>query len=97
MVTGKTSSGFDFRVPDGIKTDYRFLRAYKKLRAPDAELQLDGILEIVGSIFCDEAEEERFIRHRADQNGRVAVETVFNELGEILVAASGEDAGIKKS
>jgi len=97
MVRGITSSGFEFRVPEGIKTDYRFLKAYKKLRAPDSELRLDGILELVGSVFCDETEEERFIRHLADENGRADVELVFNELGEILVAASGEDAGIKKS
>lgn len=97
MITGTTSSGFDFRIPDGIKSDYRFVRAYKKLRSPQTQQQLDGAVELISAVFCDEAEEERFLRHLADENGRADVETVYKEIGEIIVYASKEDAAIKKS
>lgn len=96
MITGTTSSGFAFKVPDGIKKDYRFLRAYKKLRSGTAEQQLDGAVELLSTVFGDEAEEDRFLRHVADQNGRADVETVYRELGEIIAVAS-EDPEVKKS
>lgn len=97
MITGTTSSGFAFRIPDGIKTDFRFVRAYKKLRSPQTQQQLDGAVELISAVFCDEAEEDRFLRHLADENGRADVETVYRELGEIIAYASKEDALVKKS
>ncbi|MBQ1576662.1 MAG: hypothetical protein IIZ83_06855 [Oscillospiraceae bacterium] len=97
MITGTTSSGFEFRVPDGIKKDYRFLRAYKKLRSGRTEQQLDGALEMVACVFGDEAEEDRFLQFLADEHGRADVETVFRELGEIIAKASEEDDDVKKS
>lgn len=97
MVRGTTSSGFEFCVPDGIKADYRFLRAYKKLKSAETERQLDGALELVSSVFGNETEEERFLQYLADEHGRADVETVFRELGEIIAIASREDADIKKS
>ena len=96
MVTGTTSSGFSFKVPDGIKTDYRFLRAFKKLNSGSTEQQMDGAVELISAVFGDEAEEDRFLQHIADQNGRADVETVYRELGEIIAAAS-EDPDVKKS
>ena len=97
MVTGTTSSGFAFRVPEGIKKDYRFLRAYKKLNSGETQRQLDGAVELISAVFGDEAEEDRFLQHIADENGRADVETVYRELGEIIAKASEEDDGIKKS
>ena len=97
MVTRTTSSGFEFRIPEGIKKDYRFLRAYKKLRSGATEQQIDGAVELLSSVFGDEAEEDRFLRHLADEHGRADVETVYRELGEILALASEADEGIKKS
>ena len=96
MVTGTTSSGFSFKVPDGIKTDYRFLRAFKKLKSGSTEQQMDGAVELISAVFGNEAEEDRFLQHVADQNGRADLETVYRELGEIIAAAS-EDPDAKKS
>ena len=96
MVTGTTSSGFSVKVPDGIKTDYRFLRAYKKLKSGSTEQQMNGAVELISAVFCDEAEEDRFLQHLADQNGRADVQTVYRELGEIIAAAS-KDPDVKKS
>lgn len=97
MITGTTSSGFAFSIPEGIKKDYRFLKAYKKLHSPTAEQQMDGAVELISAVFASEAEEERFLRHLADENGRADVETVYRELGEIIAIASEEDAATKKS
>ena len=97
MVTGTTSSGFAFRVPDGIKNDYRFLRAYKKLKSSTTDQQLDGAVELISAVFGNEAEEDRFLQHLADEHGRADVETVYRELGEIIAAVSEADETIKKS
>lgn len=97
MIKGKTSSGFEFCVADGIKKDFRFLKAYKKLRSSDSQQQLDGALDLVSAVFANDAEEERFLMHLADENGRADLETVYRELGEIIAIASAEDDGIKKS
>ncbi len=96
MIIGTTKSGFSFRLTDGITRDFRFLRACKKLRSPDATQQLDGAMELVSAVFADDAEEERFLLHVAGGRGRADIETVYRELGEIIAKAS-EDADTKKS
>ena len=96
MIKGTTSSGFSFKVPDGIKTDYRFLRAFKKLKSGSTEQQVAGAIELISVVFGNEAEEDRFLQHVADKNGRADVEPVYRELGEIIAAAL-KDPDVKKS
>lgn len=96
MLTGTTSSGFTWTIPDGLTSDYRFVKAYQKVKSGNKDKQMEGSLELVAAVFGSEAEENRFLEHLADEHGRADVETVYRELGEIIAAAS-EDATAKKS
>lgn len=96
MVKGRTTSGFDFAVPDGLKQDYRFIRAYGMIRSGDVDKEVQGATELVSAVFCDPAEEQRFLRHVEAVNGRPTVDAVYKELGEIIQAAA-EDTDTKKS
>lgn len=96
MIKGKTSSGFDFAIPDGLKQDYRFIRAYSLIRSGDADKEVQGATELVASVFGNPAEEQRFLRHVEAINGRPTVDAVYKELGEIIQAAT-EDVDTKKS
>lgn len=96
MITGTTSSGFSFSVPDGLKKDYHFIHAYKALNSKNPDKQVDGAAELVSSVFCNEEEEQRFLRHVEEKNGRATVDAVYTELGEIIRACL-EDAEAKKS
>lgn len=96
MITGKTSSGFSFSVPDGLKQDYHFIHAYKALKSKDPDHQVDGATEMVSAVFCNPDEEQRFLRHVEEKNGRATVDAVYTELGEIIRACM-EDGDAKKS
>lgn len=93
----KTSSGFECDIPKGLSKDFRFLRARMDLRSPDAEKANQAALDLVPIVFCNEAEEERFLLHLADKHGRVLLEDVFREIGEIMVQAREKDQKIKNS
>lgn len=96
MITGKTSSGFSYSIPDGLKQDYRFIRAYRDLKSQDTDKQVDGATGLVAAVFCNEDEEQRFLRHVERENGRATVDAVYTELGEIIRACM-EDGDAKKS
>lgn len=95
-ITGTTSSGFSYSIPDGLKQDYRFIRAYRDLKSQDTDKQIDGATGLVAAVFCNEDEEQRFLQHVAEKHGRATVDAVYSEIGEILRACS-EDAEAKKS
>jgi len=98
MIKGTTSSGFEFSIPDNLKTDFRFIKAYRQLKSGDEDEQLDGALRLVSVVFSNEAEEERFYKHLAgDEGGRVPIADVYREIGEIISIASEKDNEVKNS
>lgn len=97
MITGTTSSGFEFAVAENLKDDYRLIKAYKKAVSKGRDESVTGTVELVSCVFGNEDEEERFLQHLADENGRVPSERVYRELGEIIRIASEKDNEIKNS
>ena len=93
----KTSSGFECEIPGGIYKDYRFIRARQRLRSDDPETSNQAALDMVSIVFCDEKEEDRFLLHLADKEGRVPVDVVFREIGEILAQAGEKNKKVKNS
>ena len=93
----KTSSGFECEIPSGILNDFRFIRARQALKSEDQDRSNQAALDIVSIVFCDEKEEERFLTHLADKDGRIPVEDVFREIGEILVQSGEKDRKVKNS
>lgn len=96
MITGITESGFEFRIPEGLAEDFRFVIAYKDIRSGDTEKMLDAAIRLVSVVFADDDEEKRFYEHLAEKNGgRVPSTVLFKELFDIITQASGKDRAIK--
>lgn len=93
----KTSSGFECDIPKGLSKDYRFLRARMALKSEDPDKANQAALDLVPIVFCDEKKEEEFLLHLADSAGRVMLEDVFREIGEILTQAREKDKEVKNS
>lgn len=83
-VKGKTSSGFAFEIDSDVFKDWRFLKAVRKANANGKDA-LDASLDLVAFLFNDPKEEENFYEFLAGQNGgRVPVDVVGKEVGEIM-------------
>lgn len=93
----KTSSGFACDIPEGLANDFRFLKAHRALKSDDRNKSDQAAVDLVSIVFCDEATEERFFEHLADEHGRVPIATVYQELGEILTQAAGKSKKVKNS
>ena len=95
MISGTTKSGFAYSVSDGLTKDFRLVRNMKKVMSKDLKGQVDGLIDLVSVVFNDEEQEERFLQHLADENGRIPSDVVFSELKEILDAAAEADKAVK--
>lgn len=93
----KTKSGFECEIPAGVYQDFRFIRARQRLRSDDPEVSNQAALDMVSYVFCNQVEEDRFLLHLADENGRIPVEDVFRELGELLAQAGKSNNKVKNS
>lgn len=83
-VKGTTSSGFKFAVDAEVFKDWRFLKAVRKANTEGNEA-FEASLDMVAILFNDQKEEERFYDHLASLNdGRVPVDVVGKEVGEIM-------------
>lgn len=94
-VKGKTTSGFAFEIDSNVFKDWRFLKAVRKANA-DGEEALEASIDMVTILFNDQKEEDRFYDFLAGQNdGRVPVEVVGKEVGEILKIIQDKSKEVK--
>lgn len=85
MITGKTKSGFEFSISEGLTSDWRYIKAYRDAKSTDENRQIDGICSMAEVIFNDTAQEEAFYKHIAQTyGGRVPSKVVWSELDEII-------------
>lgn len=101
MVTGVTSSGFEYNVNPGIAYDAQFIKASVKMKNADADpyQRAAGAFEMIDAVFSnDDKEVERFMQHLAkkSETGRADVRTLIQETNEIVAAIQEADAGAKK-
>ena len=91
-ITGKTSTGFEYSIPEGLSTDWNFVRAYQKMMRAKTDMdRLDGASSLLECIFLDRAEEERFYKHLAElHGGRVPIKDLFAAVEEIVKAIGAE-------
>lgn len=97
MITGTTSSGFEFTASENIQKDFRFVKyfaAAQSEKTPAAD-KVDATVKLVSLVLGEQ--EEAFIQHIADQNDGVAdVDQVGYELGEIIRISSEKSETVKK-
>lgn len=101
MINGKTQSGFEFHVSEGLGEDAIFLRALTRMNSnslPSAE-RMTAVFELIEAVFNDREQEEQFYKHAAskDPTGRANVKTVYVEINEIVDILAQQDESIKKS
>ena len=100
MISGVTSSGFEFHVPEGMKNDAFFLRSVSRLQneKQSNEVRMEAIFEAVTAVFNNPAEEERFYKFLASKNetGRATIEAVNHEITEIISICGKQDDDVKK-
>lgn len=97
MIHGTTSAGFAFTIDEGIDRDYRFIRAYRQIKASDPDAALAGAVDLVSIVFNDRAQEDAFLRSIADENGRVPADRVYAGINEILEIAAEKSKAVKNS
>lgn len=84
LVTGTTSTGFDFEVSTNLLDDMDF---FKMLRASQDNLLY--FVDIIEKMFGKE-QADRLCEHVKDKEGFVSVEAVKNEYLEVLEALKGK-------
>ena len=92
----KTKSG-TWTIPDGIHSDFRFVKAWRDMRSADRDKSFAASIDLVSAVFCDEAEELRFLESLTDETGRVPIREVYAALNELLEAAAEADKDTKNS
>lgn len=89
MITGKTSTGFAFALPENKLQDMRVLRALAAmLKAPDKSdpyAQLTA-MDRLGTLILGSEKYQKLLDHVTTEDGRQPPDAVDKELGEILAA-----------
>ena len=89
MITGKTSTGFAFALPENKLQDMRVLRALAAmLKAPDESdpyAQLRAVDDL-GNLILGPEKYQQLLAHVSDEDGRQPPDAVDKELGEIMAA-----------
>ncbi len=101
MIKGKTASGFEFEIPNGLAKDVMFLRAvrdfYKAEQDGDQEKLLDKALDLPVLVVGGSEQEERLYKHIKAIHGNVPIDVLYAELKEIIDIAAKEEKAIKNS
>ena len=93
MITGKTSTGFAFALPENKLQDMRVLRALAAmLKAPDESdpyAQLTA-MDRLGTLILGSEKYQKLLDHVTTEDGRQPPDAVDKELGEIMAAFNQE-------
>lgn len=89
MITGKTSTGFAFALPENKLQDMRVIRALAEtMKTPDASdpfVQLRAVDDL-GNLVLGPEKYQKLLDHVTTEDGRQPPDAVSKELGEILAA-----------
>ena len=89
MITGKTSTGFAFALPENKLQDMRILRALSAMmKAPDESDPYSQLtaMDRLGTLILGDEKYQKLLDHVATEDGRQPPEAVDKELGDILAA-----------
>ena len=83
MITGKTKSGFKFKVDERIKKDWRLIKAITDSQSDDGNVKLKAVVTMIQLILGDQ--EELLMQHIMKKNeGYVPFEIMQSEISEII-------------
>ena len=79
MLTGTTSSGFNWQIAEDALDDMELLDALSEIDAGKLDSVSAACLHLLGK-----PQRTKLYDHRRDESGRVRISAVADELGEIL-------------
>lgn len=85
MITGKTSTGFEYEVNEKIVNDWRFVKAVATSAAKDDTAKIAGYMNLVSLLLGDDGE-DRLCEHCRQDDGIVPTERIGREVLEIMTA-----------
>lgn len=81
MITGKTSTGFEFAFSQDVVNDMRMLRAIGKMENGDAES-----IDYVGKKLLGQEKYDKLLKHIQTEDGRQPVDTLMSEFSQMFEA-----------
>lgn len=85
MISGKTASGFEFKLDDSALDDYELLEVLTEIDKGQAKKIVDAIDMLLGQKQKDKLKE-----HIREKNGRVSTKAMWEEFVTILGEANGK-------
>lgn len=85
MIRGTTSTGFTFEVNEGIRTDWRFVKALSDIESGDDTKVLAGTTALVELLVGADGE-KRLCDHIKTDEGLIPLKALMAEIAEIIKA-----------
>ena len=85
MISGKTSTGFSYKVNEGIGTDWRFIKALADIESGEDTKVLVGTTTL-GELLVGADGEKRLCEHVRTKDGLVPLKALMTEIAEIIKA-----------
>lgn len=95
MITGTTSSGFEFSVSEKLGNNYEFVKAFKAASSKKPEEKLYGTVDLVQIVLGEEGE-AAICEHLREEDGSVPTDRMLDEIGEIIRIVGEKSAEAKK-
>lgn len=83
MKTGKTSTGFEFKIEDDALDDYELLEVLSEVDKGDYGKITDMIKMLLGT-----EQKEKLKEHVRDENGKVSAAKLMDEVKDIFEASN---------
>lgn len=90
MLSGKTTTGFAFKIDDDAKDDYDLLNAFTRLQAGHNEV-LDEAVELL----LGKEQKNKLREHCRSKSGRVLASKIIKEVEEIINIIGNSDSDVK--
>lgn len=81
MITGKTSTGFEFAFSQDVVNDMRMLRAIGKMENGDAES-----IDYVGKKLLGQDKYDKLLDHIQTEDGRQPIDALLKEISDMFAA-----------
>lgn len=94
MIEGKTKSGFEYTVDEGVLRDYRMLDALGDIQYGNPDERVFANVRLCNLLLGEEGK-KRLFKHLREQNGTVPTEKVFAEVKEIFNGILGRSREAK--
>lgn len=95
MVSGKTSTGFEFKVNEKVLNDWRFVTAIADSDSEDETRAMQGVTQMV-RLLLDKKSEQALIKHVEDEDGIANIDAMMVEIRDIFKIIGDTNANSKK-